>query len=203
MPIEPHPKKNINTDTASKRRRDSSKHRAILVATRELVDENGIRGLSLKSIASRANVSRNVLYNWWGGEIRKIVEEALLPKVSEWPLPDNGNFKDDIEELLERSIDAVHKPHILKGFLFLAAEVARDRDKLDETSRHFRAPYAKLVQKIISNAEKRGEIKATLDTKIIAQVMSGSVLQFAISQSLGKRQAKRALSELLCKLVSK
>ena len=174
-------------------------------ATRELAEENGIRGLNLKLIANRANVSRNVLYNWWGGEISKIVEDALLPKVSEWPIPDNGNFKDDLEELLERSIDAVHNPTVLKGFLFLAAEVARENDKLDDTSRHFRAPYAKLVQKIIRSAEQRGEITINLDSKIdaklIAQIMSGTILQLAISQSLGKRQAKRALSDVVCKLV--
>ena len=190
-------------DKANNRRRDSSKYQAIMVATRELVEERGIRGLNLKLIASQAKVSRNVLYNWWEGEISQIVEDALLPKVSEWPLPDNGSFKEDIEELLERSIEAVHKPNVLKGFLFLAAEAVKDTNRLDRTSRHFRAPYAKLVHQIIKNAEKRGEINATMDAKTIAQVMSGSVLQFAISRSLGRRQAKRVLSDIVCKLVAK
>ena len=193
-----------NTKISLKRRRESSKYQAIMQATRELAEEKGIRGLNLKLIANRANVSRNVLYNWWGGEISKIVEDALLPKVSEWPEPNNGNFKEDIEELIERSIDAVHNPTVLKGFLFLAAEVVRDNDKLDDTARHFRAPYAKLVQKIIKNAEQRGEIVTNEDTKIdsklISQIMSGSILQLAISQSLGRRQAKRALSDVVCKL---
>jgi len=90
-PSKPLRKKESNAG----RRRDSTKHRDILQATRELVEEKGYRSLSLKAIASRSNVSRNVLYNWWDGDIRHIVEEALLPNVKEWSMPNTGNFKDD------------------------------------------------------------------------------------------------------------
>jgi len=111
-------------DASSGRRRDSTKHQAILQATRELLDEKGYRALSLKSIASRSKVSRNVLYNWWNGDINSIVEESLLPDVSAWPMPDNGNFRQDIEQFLELTIDAIHRPNVLKGILILASEVA-------------------------------------------------------------------------------
>ena len=185
------------------RRRDSTKHQAILQATRELVEEKGYRALSLKAIASRSKVSRNVLYNWWEGDIRHIVEEALLPNVKEWPMPDNGNFKDDIEQFLELTIDAIHKPNVLKGFLILASEVANNKDELTQTSKYFRAPYARMVGQIIKNAEKRDEIAQSLEANHIAQMISGSVLQFAISKNPGKRKSKTVLSEFVLKIASK
>ncbi len=185
------------------RRRNSSKHQAILHATRELVEEKGVRGLSIQLIATRAKVSRNVLYNWWNGDIEHIVEEALLPNVDEWPLPDHGNFKQDIEQLIELSIDALNKPNVLKGFLLLAAETVNEPAILRETARHFRAPYAKIVAHIIKNASGRGEIEPTMDPKIIAQVISGSVVQLAISKTLGRRKTKQAVSEIVCKLLAK
>lgn len=185
------------------RRRDSTKHKAILQATRELVEEKGYRGLSIKAIASRSKVSRNVLYNWWDGDIRHIVEEALLPNVKQWPTPDNGNFKDDVEQFLELTIDAIHKPNVLKGFLILASEVANDKGELTQTSKYFRAPYARMVSHIIKNAEDRNEITEGLEAKHIAQMISGSVLQFAISKNPGKRKTKTLLSEFVMKIAAK
>jgi len=185
------------------RRRDSSKHIAILQATRELVEEKGYRALTIKEIASRAKVSRNVLYNWWDGNVNRIVEEALLPNVREWPTPNNGNFKDDIEDFLDLTIDAIHKPNVLKGFLALAAEIVNDKNSLIETSRYFRAPYARLVGEIIKQAEARGEICKGLDPKHIAQIVSGSVMQFAISKNPGRRNTKIVLSSVIQKLASK
>jgi len=187
----------------SGRRRDSTKHHAILQATRELVEEKGYRGVTLKAIASRAKVSRNVLYNWWGGEINKIVEEALLPNVREWEMPNHGNFEEDIEALIGLTIDAIHKPNVLKGILILASEIVSDDNELIKTSRYFRAPYAQLMGTIIQRAEQRGEIIEGLNPKHLAQMVSGTILQFAISKKPGRRKAKKVLLEMLKQLLLK
>ena len=190
-------------ERANSRRRDGTKHQAILQATRELLEEKGFTALTLTSIASRSKVSRNVLYNWWEGDINRIVEEALLPNVKQWPMPDNGNFKADIEQFLELTIEAMHKPNVLKGVLILAAEVAHDKSELTQTSKYFRAPYARMVSQIIKNAEKRDEIAKGLEAKHIARMISGSVLQFAISKNPGKRKTKAILSEYVLKIAAK
>lgn len=199
MPLNPSHKK----ESSCGRRRDSTKHQAILQATRELLEEKGYRALSLKSIASRSKVSRNVLYNWWDGDITSIVEEALLPDVSAWPTPNNGNFMQDIEQFLELTIDAIHKPNVLKGFLILASEVANDKSELTQTSRYFRAPYARMVGRIIKNAEQRDEISKDLEPKFIAQMLSGSVMQFAISKNPGRRKTKAVLCQFVMKIAAK
>ena len=198
-----HPPATTHKSAACKRRRDSSKHEAILHATRLLIEENGYGSLSIKSIASKANVSRNVLYNWWSGDKNRIVEEALLPNVKEWVTPDNGNFKDDIDDFLELTIDAIHRPNVLKGFLILAAEVINNEDELEQTTKYFRAPYARMVSQIIKNAEARDEIMIGLDPKNVAQIISGSVLQFAISKNPGRRRSKSVLSDFVIKLAAK
>lgn len=190
-------------DNNAGRRRDSTKHQDILQATRLLVEEKGYRGLSLKLIATKAGVSRNVLYNWWGGEINRIVEEALLPNVKEWSIPDHGNFKDDIEEFIELTIESIHRPNVLKGFLILAAEVVNDEEELKQTTKYFRAPYARMVGNILKNAEARDEITPGLDSKHVAQLISGSIMQFAISKTPGRRRSKTVLTDFLLKLTSK
>lgn len=185
------------------RRRDGTKYQDIIEATRELMGEVGFRGLSLSAIASRANVSRNVLYNWWNGDVSRIVEEALLPDVREWPVPNTGAFESDIDQFLDITIDAIHKPGVLKGFLSLAAEIVDDTAQLSETSRYFRAPYARLLAQILRQAESRDEIDCDLDPNHLAQIISGSVLQFSISKKPGRRNTKAILLKTIQKLVSK
>lgn len=209
MPIKPTPTHRQATSSIKQksgnvsRRRDSSKHQDILQATRVLIEENGYRGLSLTSIASKAGVSRNVLYNWWGGEINRIVEEALLPNVKEWTTPNHGNFKDDIDEFLELTIDSINRPNVLKGFLLLAAEVVNNEDELEQTTKYFRAPFARMVGEIIKRAESRDEIIKDLNPKHIAQLISGSVMQFAISKNPGRRRSKAILLEFVMTLATK
>ncbi len=188
-------------------RKDSSKYQAVLQATRELVEQSGYRTLSLKAISSRAGVSRNVLYNWWNGDIQQIVEEALLPNVAEWSLPNTGTLAGDLSEFVDMSIEAMHKPNVLAGYLELASHVVDKPDDLQRTSKKFRAPYARLLGQILQNAEKRGELdKSTPDSRvpyaILAQMISGCVLQFAITKKPGRRKSKTVLVNSILKLIN-
>ncbi len=187
-------------------RRESSKYQSVLQATRELVDESGYRSLSLKAIAARAGVSRNVLYNWWQGDLQQIVEEAILPNALEWTLPETGSLKGDLEVFIERTIDAMHRPNVLAGYLELASYVVDQPEALQRTSKKFRAPYARLLGKILQNAEKRGELPTynpdgDLHYSVLAQMITGCVLQFSITKKPGRRKSKSILVESVLKLL--
>lgn len=191
---------------ARKIRKDCSKYQAVLQATRELVDESGYRNLSLKAVASRAGVSRNVLYNWWEGDLQHIVEEALLPNVAEWPLPNTGSLNDDLTEFVEMSIETMHRPNVLAGYLELASHVVDKPEDLQRTSKKFRAPYARLLGQILKNAEQRGELEkfdpeSGLDYSVLAQMISGWALQFAITKKPGRRKSKAIIVKSVLKLI--
>lgn len=188
-------------------RKDSSKYQSVLQATRELVDESGYRALSLKAISSRAGVSRNVLYNWWGGDLNQIVEEAILPNVSEWSTPDTGSLEGDISAFIEKTIEVMHRPNVLAGYLELASHLVDKPEDLQRTTKKYRAPYARLLGKILQNAEKRGELPAhnpetDLHYTVLAQMISGCVLQFAISKKPGRRKTKTILIQAIQKLLT-
>lgn len=190
----------------SQPRKDSPKYLAVLQATRELVDETGYRTLSVKAIAARAGVSRNVLYNWWDGDVKRLVEEALLPNVAEWPLPDTGSLEQDLLEFVEMSIEAMQRPNVLAGYLELAAHVVDKPEDLQRTSKKFRAPYARLLGRILQNAERRGELNrfdpdTNLDYAVLAQMVSGMVLQFSITKKPGRRKSKTVIAGSILKLI--
>ncbi len=188
-------------------RKDSSKYQSILKATRELVDEIGYRAISLKAISSRAGVSRNVLYNWWDGDLNLIVEEAILPNVVEWPIPNTGSLEEDLTEFIEKTIDVMHRPNVLAAYLELASHVVDEPEGLQRVAKKYRAPYARLLGKILQKAEISGELPThnpdtDLHYSIVAQMISGCVLQFAISKKPGRRNAKAVLVKSILKLLT-
>ena len=177
-------------------RKESSKYQAVLVATRELVEAEGYRKLTVKSISSKANVSRNLIYNWWDGDIQKIIEEALLPNVAEWKTPSTGALTTDLRKFIDMSTDALHQPHVLAGYLELASSVVDNPEALQKTNIMFRKPYAKMLKAILENANQRGELSdfdatGAIDHTSLAQIISGCILQFAITKKPGKRKAKK------------
>ncbi|MCH2191250.1 MAG: TetR/AcrR family transcriptional regulator [Gammaproteobacteria bacterium] len=187
-------------------RKESSKYQAVLVATRELVEAEGYRKLTVKSISSKANVSRNLIYNWWDGDIQKIIEEALLPNVAEWKTPSTGALTTDLQKFIDMSTDALHQPHVLAGYLELASSVVDNPEALQKTNIMFRKPYAKMLKAILENAKQRGELSdfdatGAIDHTSLAQIISGCILQFAITKKPGKRKAKKLVLESVLKLL--
>lgn len=187
-------------------RKESSKYQAVLVATRELVEAEGYRKLTVKSISSKANVSRNLIYNWWDGDIQKIIEEALLPNVAEWKTPSTGALTTDLRKFIDMSTDALHQPHVLAGYLELASSVVDNPEALQKTNIMFRKPYAKMLKAILENAKQRGELSdfdatGAIDHTSLAQIISGCILQFAITKKPGKRKAKKLVLESVLKLL--
>ncbi len=200
----------MNRSSARKKappRKDGTKYQSVLQATRELVDESGFRNVSLKAIATRAGVSRNVLYNWWDGDLQCIIEEAILPDVSTWPTPDTGSLKGDLTEFIELSIELLHKPNVLAGYLQLASHVVDRPEDLQRTSKKFRVPYARLLGRIMQKAEQRGELRPrdnddNLHHSVLAQMISGCVLQFAITKKPGRRKSRAILVNSIIKLLA-
>ena len=187
-------------------RKESSRYQSILTATRELVEEVGYRKLTIKAIASRAGVSRNLIYNWWEGDLHLLIEEAVLPNVNDWPQPNTGALEADLEQFIEMTIDALYTNHVLAGYLELVCHVVDKPEALQRTSKKFRNPYARLLGKILQNAEQRGDLQNT-DTEerihytILAQIISGCVLQFSITKKLGKRKLKAMVLHTILKLL--
>jgi len=104
------------------------------------------------------------------------------------------------------STEALHRPHVLAGYLELASSVVDNPEALKKTNKMFRRPYARLLKTILENAKKRGELSAneadvTLDHATLAQIISGCVLQFAITKKPGKRKAKQLVLESVLKLL--
>ena len=126
--------------------------------------------------------------------------------MAEWKTPSTGALTTDLQKFIDMSTDALHQPHVLAGYLELASSVVDNPEALQKTNIMFRKPYAKMLKAILENANQRGELSdfdatGAIDHTSLAQIISGCILQFAITKKPGKRKAKKLVLESVLKLL--
>jgi AcrR family transcriptional regulator len=67
----------------------------ILAATRELLAEDGYRGLTVEAVAARAKVGKATIYRWWAGK-ETLVADALAGTYTVEEVPDLGDSRAEL-----------------------------------------------------------------------------------------------------------
>src|SRR5262245_15344500 len=67
----------------------------ILAATRELLVEDGYRGLTVEAVAARAKVGKATIYRWWAGK-ETLVADALADTYTVEDVPDLGDSRAEL-----------------------------------------------------------------------------------------------------------
>jgi AcrR family transcriptional regulator len=81
------------------RARDPQLDAAITRATRELLEQRGVGGLTLEAIARRAGVGRATIYRRWPNR-DALLSDLLRGLVRDFPIPDRGDVREELIELL-------------------------------------------------------------------------------------------------------
>src|SRR5438132_1672951 len=79
------------------RPRSQKARSAILAAAGRLIEEQGLRAISMDAVAERAGVSKATIYRWWPSKGR-LALDVFLDQVlrSQQPLPDQGSLRRDL-----------------------------------------------------------------------------------------------------------
>jgi AcrR family transcriptional regulator len=85
------------------RARDPKLDDAIATATRTLLEEHGLGGVTIEGIARSAGVARATVYRRWPNK-DALLAHLLQGLVREWPVPDRGHVRDDLIELLQAQL---------------------------------------------------------------------------------------------------
>ncbi len=87
--------------------RDPELDEAIAKATRELLEQRGIGGLTIEAIAGRAGVGKATVYRRWPNR-DALLAHLLRALVREFPIPDRGHVRDDLIEFLRDQLTFLH-----------------------------------------------------------------------------------------------
>lgn len=161
---------------AAGRPRDPALDRAVLTAAAELLGEAGYRALTVDAVAARAATSKTAIYRRWPGKTALIVDvmAARLPAPEQ---PDTGIPGLDIVEAGRRFADSLADPAVRHGLTGLLAEAADDPAIAIQIRERLVRPQLAAAETAVAVAHAAGLLPAWMTADLIADVITGTVLQ--------------------------
>ncbi len=156
-------------------RRSATGH-AILKATREILAQDGVHGLTVEGVAARSGVAKTTIYRRWRSK-EDLALAALLEVIRQEPPParDLGRTQTALSAYLGRlikSLDSKLYGRVIRG---LISDLAVD----DELARGFRervlARRIAQVTALLRRGIDRGELRPDLDTEIAIDLLLGPI----------------------------
>lgn len=162
------------------RPRDTARHEAVLAATREILAERGYTELNFSRVATRAGVTRHLIYRWWPHRAA-LVSEALFGQFADhWPTTPFGSLQADLRDFITRIVEYACNPAVRAGIIGLMADgdAATDMPGLEAGTL---TPLEHQLQMIVDRAIDRGEAGPGIDTRHTLNTLRGAIVMHLIA----------------------
>jgi AcrR family transcriptional regulator len=156
------------------RRRSERSHRAIVLATQELLVERGYRDLTIEGIAARAGVGKQTIYRWWPSRAA-LALEAYLASDTAPPPPDSGSTREDVRKLLDWLVAVLAEPtggHVVAG---LVADMQHDSELAERFRRDVVPARRRAMIEALERGRQRREISPDADLELAVDALHGAV----------------------------
>lgn len=157
------------------RPRSEESQRAILDATRALLEERGLADLTIEDVAQRAGVGKTTIYRRWPSKGTLAFEAFATEFLSRQPLPDTGSLRGDFYAALMSWIRAVKGTSTGRTLVGLIAEVQRDPELAEIWKEKFVTPVRTQHHLMVERAVARGEVDETVDPEIVVDLLFAPV----------------------------
>lgn len=171
----------MSSTTASKepkagRPRDARLDAAILQATVELLEEHGYFDVSLAAIADRAGTTTPAIYRRWSSKADLVVQ-AVFRTEGDDVVADTGDLAADITTMVWWTVEKLCRP---AGRAALVGLLGESHEELRERRADVTRVMARTGERL-ERAKAAGAIRTDVDTAVLIAMMSGSVLQMAVT----------------------
>lgn len=169
----------------------------VLDAVIDVLVTDGVRAVTVASVAGRAGVSRSTIYRRWPG-IGALISDALyLVTDDALPVRDTGDLRVDLRQVARRVVDMLSDPR--RGALVRVLVAATDDEQLGQIAARYWARRAELVRPRIRAAIRAGELPSTARAEQVIETIAAPLLfRFLVArQPLRRRDADRAVDHFL------
>jgi AcrR family transcriptional regulator len=144
----------------------------ILAAALDLLEERGLRALTIEAIAERAGTSKMTLYRWWPSKAA-VVLEAILAEVS--PSMPYRECESPLESLRDQMRAFARFlngrwGHLLVG---IVAEGVLDEETGDAYREHWVKPRRADARQLLGRAITAGELPVDTDVEVMLDALFG------------------------------
>lgn len=159
----------------SGRPRDPRIDAAVLGATVELLAETGYPGLLVSAIAQRAGTSKPAIYRRWPSKAH-LVHEAVFPIGAATAIPDTGSLREDLHEIVRRTLDVLTTPAARAALPGLVGEMAADPTLHAALLERFADLIGGGLAHLLEQAADCGELRPGVTAAELAEAVAGMTL---------------------------
>jgi AcrR family transcriptional regulator len=158
------------------RRRGDALEGAIYDAVLRQLQPVGYAGLTMEGVATCARTGKAALYRRWAGKDDLVVEaiDHALPSIAD--LPDHGDVREDLLELLRAKAAMLNSPTGC-ALQCLLAEVDRDHPFASLLHERVLAPRKRSFLAVLERAADRGQVRPQAASPLVAEVGLAMVVQ--------------------------
>lgn len=183
----------------------SKTEEAILEATRELLIEVGVRGLTIEAVAARAGVAKTTVYRRWRSK-EDLALAVLLEMAKEIvAVPDLGNVRDELIAFLNAIVRILGRTLMGRVMQGLVSDFAAN----EELGKAFREQIISLrlaeVRLLIERGIERGELRPDVDVVLIHELLFGPINYRLLitGNKLDNQLGERIVDAILPGIISK
>jgi AcrR family transcriptional regulator len=161
---------------AATRRRGPALERAIFDAVLDQLRVVGYVGLTMEGVAAGARTGKAALYRRWPRKEDLVVDalEHALPSSTE--LPDHGDVRDDVLDLLRRMTAMLNSPAGC-ALQCLMSETERDESFARLLHERVKEPRKRMFLDLLVRGAERGQVRPAAATQLVAEVGPALVMQ--------------------------
>lgn len=157
------------------RPRSRKSHEAILAATREILIESGVHGLSIEGVAAKAGVGKTTIYRHWKSK-DDLISEAIGTIANDIEIPDSGNAINDFTTVLNGMVevadDATQSSTV--AFKKILAGLMENPMLMNIYKEQFVFPRRNALKQIIEKGIVRGQIRKDVQIDHLIDIIGGS-----------------------------
>lgn len=165
-----------NKKNQSGRPQNKDINQKAIQATLKIIEEHGIKSVSLDEVAIKAGTSRPAIYRRWKNK-EELIAEAIESQRPDFPAPDTGSLYGDLNQTIENFMKQYGSLLGRQAILEIFGKASRDDAVAKMWVSKYGVPRVLNFQVIFTRAIARGELDSGTDIETIMLILSSVLLQ--------------------------
>jgi AcrR family transcriptional regulator len=175
--------------------------KAILYATREVLAEAGVHGLTVEAVAARSGVAKTTIYRRWRSR-DELALAVLIEMVHDQvrSVPDRGNTKDQLVAFVGGAIRILNSTLMGRVMQGLVSELATNQQLALGFREEVVARRVAELTRLLELGIERGEIRPDANIKMANELLFGPIYYRLLlsGEPLNTKLAERLVDSYLC-----
>ena len=152
-----------------------SKHAAIIDATRELLAEGGVKGLTVEGVATRAGVAKTTIYRRWRSK-DELALAVLIDMVEQIvSVPEAGDTRAELVAFVDGAVRILGSTLMGRVMQGLVSDLAADPELAKAFRGRVVAARVAEVRRLAERGIERGDLRPDADIELLHELLFGPV----------------------------